>query len=317
MRDQKFSNLNGHYINFQQLTQKLKEIAHEKGMTQSELAEGITPREHLNKILNGKRNPSLILLYQLCNKLNVDIRLLIEQGYYVNYEQTSNYIHRMKQCITQGNFDRLEELVNFCSTIDDFKNGIAKQFLTYQKGIIQLKKYHNPSQALEYIEESLSTAFQKGYEGSSSSHFLTLEEKNINIDKAICLFQLGDTEQAINILVSIINNRLAIYENTETYHLLRAHFYLAKFYLETQQINFCLEVAKKGIDLAHCKFVYIYVGDLHALTSLAFHALQNDKEANFHYNKAQDFYRLLGSSQPFKSPKRDFISPIKKDPSPK
>lgn len=42
-------------------------------MTQSELAAEITPRDHLNKILNGKRNPSLELLYQLCNKLHVDI----------------------------------------------------------------------------------------------------------------------------------------------------------------------------------------------------------------------------------------------------
>ena len=51
MTDHRFPNLNGYYINFQLLTQKLKEIANEKGMTQSELAAGITPRDHLNKIL--------------------------------------------------------------------------------------------------------------------------------------------------------------------------------------------------------------------------------------------------------------------------
>ena len=304
MRNQQFSHLNGHYINFPQLTRKLKEIASEKGITQSELAEGITPREHLNKILNGKRNPSLILLYQLCNKLNIDIRILIEQGYYVNYEQTSNYIHQMKKCVTQGDYNKLEDLINFCSDIDDFKYGIAKKFYIYQKGILQLKKYHNPSAALEYIETALGTSFNAEYDGNSSSHFLTLEEKNIMIDKAICLFHLGEKDKAINLLLSIINNQLVIYENFETYHLLRAHFYLAKFYLQTKNPNRCIQIANKGIELAHCKFVYIYVGDLHAVISLAFRTLGNERGTIHHYQKAEEFYKLLGcakSKQPLKN----------------
>ena len=130
MEKTEYPNLNGYYINFQLLTQKLKEIAQEKGMTQSELAAGITPRDHLNKILNGKRNPSLELLYQLCNKLRVDIRVLIEQCYYINFEQTSDYMHQMKQCTTMGNYDLLEQLLQKCANLPDFQYGVGKQAYT-------------------------------------------------------------------------------------------------------------------------------------------------------------------------------------------
>ena len=157
MEKTEYPNLNGYYINFQLLTQKLKEIAQEKGMTQSELAAGITPRDHLNKILNGKRNPSLELLYQLCNKLRVDIRVLIEQCYYINFEQTSDYMHQMKQCTTMGNYDLLEQLLQKCANLPDFQYGVGKQAYTYQQGVVQLKKYKNAAKALEYFNEALRT----------------------------------------------------------------------------------------------------------------------------------------------------------------
>lgn len=297
MVDKEFPNLNGYYINFQRLTQKLKEIASEKGMTQRELAAGITPRDHLNKILNGKRNPSLILLYQLCNKLHVDIKLLIEQCYYLNYEQTTKYIHEMKKCTTAGDYDRLEQLIDECSTLDDFQYGIAKQFHIYQRGIIQLKKYHNPTAALDYIEESLNTFVIPDENGNKLSHIFTTEEIGINIDKAHCLFQLGRKTEAIDLLLSMINNRLANYENVETYHILRAHFYLAKFYLENKNYEQCLEITSKGLELSHCKFVYIYAGDLHATKGTALYHLGHENEATYHFKRAYEFYYLLGCSR--------------------
>ena len=120
MTDKEFPNLNGYYINFQLLTQKLKEIAAEKGMTQSELAAGITPRDHLNKILNGKQIQILMPLYQLCNKLHVDIKLLIEQCYYNNYGTNCLLSHEMKKCTTAGDYDRLETISRRMCTFNRF-----------------------------------------------------------------------------------------------------------------------------------------------------------------------------------------------------
>lgn len=266
-------------------------------MTQSELAAGITPRDHLNKILNGKRNPSLILLYQLCNKLHVDIKLLIEQCYYLNYEQTTNYIHEMKKCTTLGNYERLEQLIEECTNLDDFQYGIAKQFHLYQKGIVELKKYHNPTAALDYIEESLNTFLIPDGDGNNSSHIFTIEEIGINIDKASCLFQLGRKNEAIDLLLSMINNQLANYENVDTYHILRAHFYLAQFYLQNENYEQCLEISSKGIALAHCKFVYIYAGDLNATKGTALYHLGHENEVAYYFRRAYEFYCLLGCSR--------------------
>ncbi len=297
MENTEYPNLNGYYINFQLLTQKLKEIAQEKGMTQSELAAGITPRDHLNKILNGKRNPSLELLYQLCNKLRVDIRVLIEQCYYINFEQTSDYMHQMKQCTTMGNYDLLEQLLQKCANLPDFQYGVGKQAYTYQQGVVQLKKYKNAAKALEYFNEALRTFSLMDETGSERLHIFTIEEIGINTDKATCLFTLGQRQEAIELLTTSVESRLANYENVETLHILRAYFYLAQFYLQEKNYVKCIEIATKGINLSNCKFVYIYAGDLNATKATALHFLGDEEYATFHFRRAYEFYNLLGSSR--------------------
>ena len=297
MEKTEYPNLNGYYINFQLLTQKLKEIAQEKGMTQSELAAGITPRDHLNKILNGKRNPSLELLYQLCNKLRVDIRVLIEQCYYINFEQTSDYMHQMKQCTTMGNYDLLEQLLQKCANLPDFQYGVGKQAYTDQQGVVQLKKYKNAAKALEYFNEALRTFSLMDETGSERLHIFTIEEIGINTDKATCLFTLGQRQEAIELLTTSVESRLANYENVETLHILRAYFYLAQFYLQEKNYVKCIEIATKGINLSNCKFVYIYAGDLNATKATALHFLGDEEHATFHFRRAYEFYNLLGSSR--------------------
>lgn len=290
----RYPNLNGYYINFSLLTQKLKEIAVEKGMTQSELAAGITPRDHLNKILNGKRNPSLELLYQLCNKLRVDIRLLIEQCYYLNYEETNDYIHQMKQCTTKGTYNRLEELIDICSNLPDFQYGMGKQFLTYQKGVLTLKKSQNPTLALTLFDEALKTFSLVDEEGNEITRIFTIEEVGIQVDKATALYAIGQKEDALSLLKTTINSRLANYENIETYHILRAYFYLAKFYLQDKHYEECIKVGTEGISLSNCKFVYIYAGDLNATKATALFRLGREQDAAYHFRRAFEFYNIHG-----------------------
>lgn len=293
--ESRYPNLNGYYINFPLLTQKLKEIAYEKGMTQSELAAGITPRDHLNKILNGRRNPSLELLYQLCNKLRVDIRILIEQCYYINYQETTNYIHQMKQCTTRGDYDQLEELIIICSKLPDFQYGMGKQFLVYQKGIVTLKKYEDVNIALNFFEEALKTFSVIDEEGNEVTRIFTIEEVCIQVDKATCLYVLGQKKEALDLLHVTINSRLANYENVETYQILRAYFYLAQFYLQEEDYEKCIEIATEGIELSNCKFVFIYAGDLNATKATALFKLGYEQEAAYHFRRAFEFYTLHGS----------------------
>ncbi|RXD24916.1 XRE family transcriptional regulator, partial [Acinetobacter baumannii] len=68
--------------------------------------------------------------------------------------------------------------------------------------------------------------------GSERLHIFTIEEIGINTDKATCLFTLGQRQEAIELLTTSVESRLANYENVETLHILRAYFYLAQFYLQ-------------------------------------------------------------------------------------
>lgn len=290
--------LNGYQINFELLTQKLKEIAAEKGMTQAQLAEGITPRDHLNKILNGKRNPSLELLYQLCNKLHVDIKLLIEQCYFKNYEETSVIFHEMKRCVTQGNYDKLEQLLEEYKDYEDFQFGIGKQFYLHQQGTVLQKKYEKYEEALSYHNQALATFTPDGDDTVfKSTRIHTIDDLSINTYRAMCLYKLDQKQEAIDLLESIINNRLAVFENQETRLQLRAHYYLSLFYYECDDFENALEIATKGIHLGRCKFIYIYLGDLNKIKGLSYYRLGDYENAAYHFKRALEFFQLFGADR--------------------
>ncbi|MGL4336425.1 MAG: helix-turn-helix domain-containing protein [Turicibacter sp.] len=286
--------LNGFHINFELLTQKLKEIAHEKGMTQAQLAEGITPRDHLNKILNGKRNPSLELLYQLCNKLHVDMKVLIEQCYFKNYEETTEIFHEMKKCVTRGNYDGLEELVNQYADYEDFQFGIGKQFYLHQKGAILLKKYHKYEEALEMLHAALDIFTPEDATVFKTTKIYTVDDMAINTYIAICLFHLNKRDEAIKLIENSIYNRLSVYESQETRLQLRAFYYLAYFQFEMGNYEKALEVATEGILRGRCKFIYIYLGDLNVIKGKCYYHLGNNESASYHFKRALEFFQLFG-----------------------
>lgn len=64
--------------------------------------------------------------------------------------------------------------------------------------------------------------------------------------------------------------------------------------LENKRYKECLEITWKGLELSHCKFIYIYAHDLHATKGTALYQLDNENEATYHFRRAYEFYCLLG-----------------------
>lgn len=96
-----------------------------------------------------------------------------------------------------------------------------------------------------------------------------VEEVGIQVDKATILYAIGQKEEALSLLKTTINIRLANYENIKIYPILRAHFYLVKFYLQDKHYETCIKVATEGINLLNYKFIYIYTGDLNVTKATA------------------------------------------------
>ncbi len=285
---------NGYQINFNLLTQKLKELAIEKRMTQVELAKGITTRDHLNKILNGKRNPSLELLYQLCNRLEVDIKTVLEQCHFVEFDNTQKIMHDMKECLTVFDFDRLEELVQQHADHIDFQFGMGKQYILKAKGVVLMKKYKKYEEALAYLDESLILFSNTDNDFIHSSNLIyTGQELSAYTHKSICLYELGRTEEAIDFLASLLINRIPYYDTTEIRLVLRAFYYLSSFLYRSDRYDEAILASTHGIKMAKSKFTFIYLGDFNRVIGDSYYKLDKLDLAKDHFKQAANLYNIF------------------------
>ncbi len=64
-----------------QLGAKVREVRIQKGLTQTELANRIG-KDHpsVNKLENGKVNPSYLFLLEVCQGLEIDIKVLLQNS---------------------------------------------------------------------------------------------------------------------------------------------------------------------------------------------------------------------------------------------
>ena len=288
------SHLNSYQINFERVSEILKEIATEKHITQAELAAGITTRDHLNKILNGKRHPSLELLYLLCNKLEIDIKILLLKCHFKNYERSDFLMQKMTNALRSFELDTYEQLYQEIESDPDFQYGLGKQFLLKAKGTILLKKYRNYTDALYYLKLSLNQITDTKLNVSTGLNFLyTGQELEAYTFKSECLFKLGQKDEAIQLLTSLLDKRVKNYDSADSCTILCTFCYLSRYLYSVENYQESIKYALKGIEYAESKYIYMYLGDLYSIAGKSYIKLNDFSLAKTHLQRAYDIYHTF------------------------
>jgi transcriptional regulator with XRE-family HTH domain len=130
-------------MNYSVIGKKIKELRKGVGLTQGDLADGICTQALISRIEKGDIYPSATALYQISNKLGVDINYFFEIG----TTPRLDYIREVERQLTKLRIDqRFEEMMKIVSIEEKnplfFKDKDKLQLLYWHKSIylFEIKK---------------------------------------------------------------------------------------------------------------------------------------------------------------------------------
>ncbi|MGD6778517.1 helix-turn-helix transcriptional regulator [Sutcliffiella horikoshii] len=284
-------------LNSRILGEEIKRIRKNKGLTQSDLANGICTQAAISGIESGRTFPSIDILYYLSLRLQVSMDYFLEkitfrQEQYVN--DTYSYI---EQLIKQDNFEELLEITNYeLKRETGYKDESLELFLSWQQAISRYE--------LKQItwEECISQL----YNLLDSNHYSIKQQfLNIRIKNSIGNV-LANNEQytdALAIFTEILKEEI----NMDGYHRmkLKVYFNVSKLYYVMEDYKKSHHYAIEGIRISLIMEDLSVLGPLYVQAGQSLFRLKGNRNKILDlYNNALFMFRLYG--------REDYISVVQK-----
>ncbi|CAD5902923.1 helix-turn-helix domain-containing protein [Carnobacterium maltaromaticum] len=224
------------------LGDKIKKIRLEKGLTQAELAEGICTQASISNLENNTSVPSLLILLEISNRLNLEFSELSEYA----IEQASPAVTVFKKVQTLRSQFKLKEAYTLMQELEfeDLKTNQEKKQYYYYVGITSLLGYNKISDATYNFNLGLNLETDPQLEfldilimnGIGLAYFMESEH-----EKALTYF-----EKSLILLEGFLEQTNSSIENGE---VLKVYFTSAKFYSEIGDYNRALSLCELSISL--------------------------------------------------------------------
>ncbi|MCA0150441.1 helix-turn-helix transcriptional regulator [Rossellomorea vietnamensis] len=179
-------------MDYSVIGKKIRELRKAVGLTQGDLAENICTQALISRIEKGDIYPSATALYQISNRLGVDVNYFFEIG----TTPRLDYINEVERQLTRLRVDqRFQEMMEIVKTEEKnplfFKDNEKLQLLLWHKSIYFFEVEKESETALTILNEAYNlTANQK--------KAMTEREMEILITFGIWETQLGDHQKALD-----------------------------------------------------------------------------------------------------------------------
>ncbi|NMH67655.1 helix-turn-helix transcriptional regulator [Bacillus sp. RO3] len=150
-------------MDFGAVGRKIKELRKNSGLSQEELAEGICTQAQISKIEKGDVFPYASTLYQISQKLGVDVNYFFDIG----TTPRLDYVQEVfKQLQIMRRSLRFEEMMDIVRTEEDnplfLQNKKNMQLLLWHKGIYLWEVKKDVESAISTLREALNITHIKG-----------------------------------------------------------------------------------------------------------------------------------------------------------
>ena len=179
-------------MDYSVIGKKIRELRKAVRLTQGDLAEGICTQALISRIEKGDIYPSATALYQISNKLGVDVNYFFEIG----TTPRLDYLQEVERQLTKLRVDqRFVEMMEIVKTEEKnplfFKDNEKLQLLYWHKSIYFFEVEKETETAFTILNEAYDlTAHQK--------KAMTEREMEILITFGIWETQLGDHQKALD-----------------------------------------------------------------------------------------------------------------------
>lgn len=281
------------------LGERLKKVRTFRGLTQSQLAEGICTQAQISNIEKGtgKENTSSQILYLLSERLDVDMSYLYgqrdEPSYLVNenFKQIKALIENLKshRDYSSLNYVIQNELSN---KKNKFASEFEQQFLYWHQAICTYYLEHDIEKAIDFFNKALSAI----------SHYDTLESKiqyiEVKTSFGIILQEEKRYADSIQTLQECLdlNHELNQSHNKDKIHP-KILFNLSINYTMQKMYNKALSLCLDAIDICLANDSLYLLGDVLYQAGYNYYMLDYKKEGLGYMERATVIFEIQKNSK--------------------
>lgn len=271
------------------LGDKIKKIRLEHGLTQAELADGICTQASISNLENNTSTPSLMILLEIGNRLNIELNELSEYA----VEQVNPIYTVFKQVQDLRSQFKLKEACDLLKTEIDFKelktNQEKKQYY-YYLGITSLLGYNKISDATYNFNLGLQLEVELKLEfldilitnGIGLAYFMNSEE-----DKALTYF-----EKSLTGLDEFMKKTVSLDESIE---ITKLYYTSANFYSKIKKYNKAIDLCTVGIRVQQNYHINYDLERLYYEKAFNLAQLGKLTEARENYSFAESLAKMSGN----------------------
>ncbi|MGJ7911047.1 helix-turn-helix domain-containing protein [Neobacillus sp. LXY-1] len=266
--------------------EQIRYLRQQAGLTQAQLAQGIITQAQISNIEKGRVLPLSTTLFEIANKLGVDVNYFYEQAYTVRHDYISEVKFQIRKFIRERNYEEVEKMIVAEEKNPAFKVPHNWQFMLWHLGIVE---YYNKGD----FKKSLST-LQKALELEVNSNIVNIKLQEIEILNSIAIInnEIKRFTDSINIyqkafakLDKLIDVRDPRVEIRLCYGLAKSHYKIGDY---KQSIFLC----KRGVNLCINNELLYLLGELYYQIAQNYENQHHIIKAASLYTKAKSLFEI-------------------------
>jgi len=286
---------------------QIKDLRNKLHITQSELAEGIGTQAQISKIENGQVIPLCTTLYEIANKLGVDVNYFYNEAYYPRFDYLTEVKYQIRKAIRERNYKEVENVIRSEEGHQAFKLPINYQFILWHKGVVEYYLRKNVNKSLTLLE----TAFMIG---KRKNAILPISIQDIEIlnSQAIIFNEISDYNQSVNLYKNALYHLKKMPDIPDKRIVIRLYYGIAKSLFKMKFFKESISYCEKGISLCLKEELLYLLGELHYEAGQNYQALKNSSKSKKHYSCAKELF-YISNKKSFLEATECKINQIKND----
>jgi transcriptional regulator with XRE-family HTH domain len=242
-------------LDFIVIGEKIKELRKTLGLTQKDLANGICTQAQISKIEKGDVFPYASTLYQISQRLGVDVNYFFEIGSTPKLEYVQEVSRQLMLARRNLQYEDIKQIVKNEEQNPLFiQNRKNRQLLLWHKGIYEHNLNGQFNKCIELLDEAI---------GLSHSTHWTEREIEIYISKGVVFFDQGKLEEALAIYLHAKNHLKLLPHIHDATIVSRLYYNIARTMTRLKQFEQSISICKDAIKWCLKNDNLYLLGELH------------------------------------------------------
>ncbi|XXM72898.1 helix-turn-helix domain-containing protein [Lysinibacillus sphaericus] len=272
-------------MDFTAVGKKIKELRKTSGLSQEELAHGICTQAQISKIEKGDVFPYASTLYQISQKLGVDVNYFFDIGTTPRLDYVQEVFQQLQILRRSVKYEEMMDIVR--AELDNplfIQNNKNLQLLLWHKGIYLYEVQNKLEKSVETLKEAIHLTHYKG-------KIMLERELEILLALGIIYFK-EDLGKALEVFEEV-KEHLQLLPHLNDYTIkTRLYYHIARVLTRLNRINESNKYCEAAIKWCLHKDSVFILGELHYQIGYNMELMNNPKEAIKYMEKAIVVFEL-------------------------